>query len=159
MDYMFKAGFLGTRAPFFMDIVTLIVAVLPLLVFGAILFARKKQYTLHMISQNIIFLVSLVVIVYFELGVRIGGGFDAFISEADVSPTYALLVLIFHVLIAIGTLYYWTLTIFNANYSYIKKDLPGKGGSSHKRVARKAMLGIILTSFTGIWVYLLLFVY
>jgi putative membrane protein len=159
MDYMFKAGFLGTRAPFFMDIVTLIVAILPLLVFGAILFARKKQYKLHMISQNIIFLVSLVVIVYFELGVRIGGGFDAFISESEISPTYALLVLIFHIMIAVGTLYYWSITIFNANYSYIKNDLPGKGGASHKKVAVKAMLGIILTSFTGIWVYLLLFVF
>ena len=28
MDYMFQAGFLGTRAPIFMDVVTLIVALL-----------------------------------------------------------------------------------------------------------------------------------
>lgn len=36
MNYMFEAGFLGTRAPFFMDMVTLIVAGLPLLVAAAI---------------------------------------------------------------------------------------------------------------------------
>ncbi len=159
MNYMFQAGFLGTRAPFFMDVVTLIVALLPLLVFGAILFARKKQYKLHMISQNIIFVVSLIVIVYFELGVRIGGGFDAFVSDTGVSPTYALIVLILHILIAITTLYFWTLTLLRANYSYTKKELPGRGTNSHKFVAIKAVLGIILTSLTGIWVYLLLFVF
>ena len=159
MDYMFMTGFLGTRAPFFMDVVTLIVAVLPLLVFGAILLARKKHYKLHMISQNLIFIVSLIVIVYFELGVRIGGGFDAFVSETGVSPTYALVVLVLHIFIAIMTLYFWILTLLRANYSYAKQSLPGRGSNSHKLVAIKTMIGIILTSLTGIWVYLLLFVY
>ena len=156
---MFEVGFLGTKAPFFMDMVTLIVAFLPILVYGAILFARKKMFRLHMILQNIIFLFSVIVIAYFELGVRVGGGFEAFMSESAVSYTYALLVLVLHIIIAIVMLFYWTLTIFTGNYNYMKKILPGRASSLHKHLAVKTFMGIIFTSFSGIWVYLLLFVY
>lgn len=159
MDYMFKAGFLGTSAPFFMDMVTLIVALLPLLVYSSILLARKKLFKLHLISQNIIYVFSIIVVSYFEVGVRVGGGFDAFMGESNVSYTYALIVLILHIIIAIVMLYYWSLTIFTGNYNYIKKTLPGRASTSHRVMALKAFMGIILTSFSGIWVYLLLFVY
>jgi len=159
MDYMFQAGFLGTRAPFFMDIVTLIVAILPLLIYGAILLARKGYPKLHMIAQNIIYVVSLIVVAYFEVGVRIGGGFDAFVSDSDVSHNYVLWVLIVHIMIAIATLIYWTLTMIGANLQYSKKELPGRYSIGHRVLAIKATLGIVLTSFSGIWVYLLLFVY
>ena len=159
MNYMFETGFLGTKAPLFMDMVTLIVAFLPILVYGAIIFARKKMFKIHMILQNIIFLFSIVVISYFELGVRVGGGFEAFMSESEVSYTYALLVLVLHIIIAVVMLFYWTLTIFMGNYNFVKKTLPGRASSLHRHLAVKTFMGIIFTSFSGIWVYLLLFVY
>jgi len=156
---MFKAGFLGTKAPFFMDFVTLIVAVLPLLVYGAILLARKKMYLLHTVVQNIIFIVAIIVIFYFELGVRVGGGFDAFMSESSVPYTYALLVLILHIIIAIVMLFYWSVTVINGNINFKKGKLPGLASHSHRLTAFKTYLSIIFTSFSGIWVYLLLFVF
>lgn len=159
MDYMFEAGFLGTKAPFFMDFVTLLVALLPLLVYGAIILARKKMYKTHMIIQNIIFVVALVVVAYFEVGVRMGGGFDAFMEDSGVPYTYALIVLLLHILIAVVMLFYWGLTILNGNITYRKRQLPGYASRSHKIMAYKAYLAIIFTSFSGIWVYLLLFVY
>jgi len=159
MDYMFKAGFLGTKAPFFMDLVTLIVAVLPILVYGAIILARKKMYKIHMIVQNIIFIVALVVFSYFEIGVRVGGGFDAFMEGSGVPYTYALVVLLVHIFIAIVMLFYWGLTVFNGNINYRKRNLPGLASRGHKVMAYKSFLGIILTSLSAIWVYLLLFVY
>ena len=159
MEYMFQAGFLGTKAPFFMDFVTLVVAVLPLLVYGAILLARKRMYMLHTVVQNVIFLTALVVIFYFELGVRIGGGFDAFMSESHVDYTYAFVVLVLHILIAIVMLFYWSVTIINGNINFFKGKLPGVATRSHRLSAFKAYLAIIFTSFSGIWVYLLLFVF
>lgn len=159
MEYMFESGFLGSRAPFFMDVVTIIVALLPLLVFGAIMLARKGYKKLHMIAQNAIFGVSLVVIGYFEVGVRAGGGFDAFVSETGVSYTLALGVLLVHILIAVVTLYFWTLTIISANKKHFQKELPGKFTLAHRVMAKKATVGIIFTSLSGILVYLLLFVY
>ena len=159
MEYMFANGFLGTKAPLFMDIVTLIVALLPLLVHGAIILARKKMFALHAFVQNVIFLFSLVVIAYFEVGVRVGGGFDAFISGSGVDYTYALVVLVLHILISVVTLFYWVLTILSGNYQFRKRALPGIASRKHKIMALKTFLGITFTSFSGIWVYLLLFVF
>ena len=55
MEYMFHEGFLGTRAPMFMDMVTLIVALLPFLVGSAIYFAKIRKYKVHAFLQIFIF--------------------------------------------------------------------------------------------------------
>ena len=150
MEYMFQPGFLGTRSPFFMDIVTLIVALLPLLVGGAIFLAQKKLHKFHAIAQAIIFFVSVVVVVYFEYGVRLGGGFNLFMADSGVSANYALFVLLMHIAIAIVTLIIWAKTLFTA-----KKQTP----RAHKFYGYVSFVGITLTSLSGMWVYLLLFVY
>ncbi len=159
MDYMFEKGFLGTSAPLFMDSVTLIIAVLPLFVYGAILLARAKKYKLHAVMQNIIYIVSVIVVVYFEYGVRIGGGFDAFMDGSDVAYGYALIVLLVHIVIATLTLLHWTKLIITGNYFFKKELLPGRASKAHNLLAMKTFIGIIFTSFSGIWVYLLLFIY
>jgi len=159
MNYMFEAGFLGTRAPIFMDVVTLIVALLPLLVYFVILFAKNKYYKTHALLQNFIFLFSVIVIAYFELGVRVGGGFNAFMEGSGVSHTYASVVLGVHILIATVTLFLWILLMMRSNYEFAKKLIPGIARKSHIKLALKTFVGIVLTSFSGIWVYLLLFVY
>lgn len=158
MDYMFSSGFLGTRAPLFMDFVTLIVAVLPLLIYAGIMFAKKGAYKLHAFAQNVIYVVSVIVVLYFEYGVRVGGGFDTFAENAEVSYTYALFVLVFHIAIAVATFAYWSLTLFKAN-GWMKNGLiPGTMSQTHKRMAIRSFIGIIFTSMTGIWVYISLFV-
>jgi len=159
MAYMFAQGFLGTRAPFFMDVVTLIVAFLPMIVYFSILLAKARRYKLHALSQNLIFLVSVIVIGYFELGVRVGGGFDAFMEGSEVPHMYALVVLLLHILISVITLFYWSYTVLRANVTFYKKLIPGVESKIHKNLAAKSYFGIIFTSFSGVWVYLLLFVY
>ena len=159
MDYMFQNGFLGTRAPFFMDFVMIIVALLPPLVMGAISMAKVKEYKLHAITQNIIFLISVIVVGYFEYGVRAGGGFKTFMEESHVSHNYSLYVLIFHIIIAVISLVIWVRTLWLAQSSNQNKNLPGNYSEVHKRAGQLTFLGILMTSFTGIWVYLLLFVY
>ena len=160
MDYMFQPGFLGTRAPFFMDFVTLIVALLPLLVWIAIIFAQKANYTLHGWTQSIIFVFSLIVVGYFEYGVRLGGGYEAFVQNTKVAHDYLFVVLIIHIFIAVLTLGIWTSTLFGAHKSSKRGGvLPGVGSTSHKKAGLRTFAGIVLTSLTGIWVYLLLFVF
>jgi len=159
MNYMFQAGFMGTRAPFFMDFVTLIVAFLPIIVFSSIILARKGHYKLHALTQNIIFVAAVVVLGYFELGVRVGGGFDAFMQGSGVSHTYASIVLVVHILIALTMLLYWIRTVLNANVQFKRGLIPGVGSRNHRLLAAKTFISIIFTSFSGIWVYLLLFVY
>ena len=159
MDYMFETGFLGTRAPFFMDFVTLIVALLPLLIFLAIRLAQKKSYKSHALTQTLILIVSIIVFSYFEYGVRLGGGFDAFMEGSSVSHNYALWVLIVHIFISVITLGLWISTLISARKNSKKKKLPGTHSAAHKKAGIRTFIGIGLISFSGIWVYLLLFVY
>jgi len=151
VHYMFQAGFLGTRAPFFMDVVTLIVALLPLLVFGAITFARAKRYKIHAYTQIIIFSFTVIVLIYFETGVRVGGGFNAFMDGSSVSHNYAFFVLLFHIAVSVVALLVWFATLFKAN-KWLKLGI-------HKKLGQISYVGIVMTSLTGIWVYLILFVY
>jgi len=148
---MFDAGFFGTRAPFFMDLVTLIVSLLPLLVAGAISLARNRHYKAHSYVQISIFAFSVIVLSYFEYGVRISGGFNTFMEESSVSHNYAFIVLIFHVAVSVLTLIIWATTIFRA-----KKMLQSK---KHRKAGLIIFTGVVLTSLTGIWVYFLMFVY
>jgi len=159
MDYMFQSGFLGTRAPFFMDFVTIMVALLPLLVLGAISMAKRKSYKLHALSQTIIFIISVIVVGYFEFGVRLGGGFNAFMEGSNTSHTYALWVLIVHIIIAVVSLIIWVKILFSANKAKKNNQLPGSLSAEHKKAGIYTFIGIFLTGFTGLWVYVLLFVY
>jgi putative membrane protein len=160
MDYMFQPGFWGTRAPFFMDFVTLIVALLPLMVGSAITFAKKHLYTLHGILQTVIFIASVIVVGYFEYGIRLAGGYEAFASQTHVSHSYLMAVLVIHIVISVLTLGLWGSTLINA-YRGSKRGgiLPGVDSYAHKRAGMRTFIGIVLTSLTGIWVYLLLFVF
>lgn len=151
LEYMFQSGFLGTRAPYFMDVVTLIVAALPLLVASAIYLAKIKKYKLHSYAQLFIFAFSVVVLGYFETGVRMVGGFETFMQKSAVSHNYAFAVLVFHIAISIITLVSWAVVIFMA------KKLVRLG--RHRRAGIITFVGVSLTSLTGIWVYFLMFVY
>ncbi len=160
MDYMFQAGFLGTRAPFFMDFVTLIVALLPLLVGIAISFARNQKYEWHAILQTLIFVISVIVVGYFEYGVRLGGGYETFVQNTDVSHNYLFVVLMVHIVISVITLGVWASTLFHARRESKRGGvLPGSHSLAHKKAGLRTLVGIVLTSLTGIWVYLLLFVF
>jgi len=151
MNYMFEVGFLGTRAPFFMDFVTLIVALLPLLMMFIISLAINKKYKAHAFGQIALFIVSVIVLTYFEMGVRMGGGFKTFMEGSSVSHDYALIILIIHIIISTITLFVWGFTLLRA-----KTHL---NDGTHKKNGRRTFVGVVLTSLSGIWVYLLLFVY
>ena len=157
MDYMFQPGFLGTRAPFFMDFVMIMVALLPLLVAIAISFAKKRNYSLHAFTQTFIFVVAVIVVGYFEYGVRAGGGYEGFVEGSSVSHHYAFYVLIFHIAVAIVGFIVWTHTLVTARRDSKNRTLPGLYSMTHKKAGRRAFIWIVATAVTGIWVYVLLF--
>ena len=157
MDYMFQAGFIGTRAPFFMDFVMIMVALLPLLVAVAISFAKKHNYALHALVHQIIFVVAAIVVGYFEYGVRAGGGYEGFVKGSSVSHAYAFYVLIFHIIVATLGFGVWVHTIWSARKDNQRNTLPGIYSASHAKAGRRAFMWIVATAITGVWVYILLF--
>ena len=150
-EFMNQVGFFGTRSPMFMDMVSLVVAFLPFMMLSVISLARKKNYKLHALLQSILFLVSVLVLTFFEIGVRMVGGFSSFMEGSGVGHNYAFIVLILHITISVITLIIWTTTLFNA-----KKQLQlGK----HKRAGWLTFIGVTLITLSGAWVYMLMFVY
>ena len=159
MDFMFQAGFLGTRAPLFMDIVSVIVFLLPFLIFGAISLAKKGNYSAHESVQKLLFVVSVIVVAFFEIGVRMEGGYKNLMEGSSVSHDYLLYVLIFHIIISVITLILWVKTLLSAKRYKRQSTLPGLYSQAHRKDGQYTFIGIILTMLTGAWVYALLFVY
>jgi len=159
MDFMFQPGFLGTRAPLFMDIVSVIVALLPFLIYGAISLAKKKYYSAHEAVQKLLFVISVIVVAFFEIGVRMEGGYKSLMEGTSVSHDYLLYVLIFHIIISVITLILWVKALVTAKRYKRLATLPGLYSQAHKKDGQRTFIGIILTMLTGAWVYALLFVY
>lgn len=159
MDFMFQSGFLGTRAPLFMDIVSVIVALLPFLIYGAISLAKRQNYSAHESVQKVLFVVSVIVVGFFELGVRMEGGYKNLMEGSSVSHDYLLYVLIFHITISVITLILWIKTLHTSRRYKRQSTLPGLYSQAHKKDGQRTFIGIILTMLTGAWVYALLFVY
>lgn len=159
MDFLFEAGFLGTRAPLFMDIVSVIVFFLPFLIYGAISLAKKGNYDAHERVQKLLFVVSVIVVGFFEFGVRMEGGYKNLMEGSSVSHDYLLYVLIFHIIISVITLILWVMTLHSARRYKRQSTLPGLYSQAHKKDGIRTFIGIILTMLTGAWVYALLFVF
>ena len=159
MDFLFQAGFLGTRAPLFMDLVSTIVALLPFLIFGAIVLAKRENYRAHEYVQKLLFGVSVTVVMFFEYGVRMEGGYKHLMEGSSVSHSYLLYVLIFHIVISVSTLLLWIYTLSSAMRYKRSRALPGLYSAAHRKDGWRTFVGIILTMLTGAWVYALLFVY
>jgi len=153
MNYMFEKGFLGTGAPFFMDTVTLIVTLLPMVMAFNILLAKKYLYKMHKVMNIFVYILTVIVLGYFEYGVRLGGGFESFSKGSGVSHDYLLDVLVLHIFISVITMLLWSYTLF------LSSKQSRVAPKAHKRLGISTFYGIVLTSFSGIWVYMLLFVY
>lgn len=152
---MFEAGFLGTNAPMYMDIITLYFTLLPLLMGSAIYMAIKKRYTLHKRMQTMIYIATLLIVALFEVGVRFSGGFDFFMKHSNADYTYMIGFLIVHVIVAIVSVVLYSVLIYNA----LKDSNIGVEYLSHKKLGIIVYIGMTLTSIMGALIYYYLFVY
>ena len=159
MDVIFQSGFLGTRSPLFMDIVSVIVLLLPFLIFAAISLAKKENYKAHENVQKLLFVVTVIVVGFFEYGVRVAGGYKVLSEGSSVSHNYFIYVLIFHIFISVVTLVLWVTTLHYARRYKRQNTLPGLYSDAHKEYGKRTFIGITLTMLTGGWVYALLFVF
>jgi len=158
MEYMFQAGFLGTRAPLFMDEFILVVALLPFLIGASIWLAIKEFHKWHRILQTSLFIITLGALIYFEYGIQVGGGFSHYIKESSINPEFASNFLIFHIVIASITIVMWALIVHFATADRKRRALPGLYSNAHKKSGRRVAVMILLTSITGIIVYWMLFI-
>ena len=153
---LFSTGFLGTTAPFYLDLATVYFAILPFLLAFSIYFAVKKEYKKHLISQAIILGTTLTIVVIFEIGIRISGGFLEYSKYSNVSFDFMLVFLTIHILIAIAAVGGWLFLFISSYKDYKNNSFDGK---KHKKIGKAIFVALTISSIMGICIYLFLFVF
>lgn len=151
-----EPGFLGTRAAFFMDMVTLYFALLPFLLGLSIRQAVIGNITLHFRSQILILLLTLVMVIIFELGVRISGGFMEYVKFSSISYDFFLIYMAVHIFVAMMSVAGWIYLIITSYKTYTKYGIDGM--KRHRRIGKWIFASLTLTSLMGCSIYLFLFV-
>lgn len=151
----FEPGFLGTRAAFYMDIVTIYFAILPFLLGLSIRQAVIGNIVLHYRSQIAILGLTVVMVLLFEVGVRIEGGFVEYVKMSPVSYDFLLLFLAVHIFIALMAVGGWVYLIIASHRTYLQggKEAMGK----HRKIGKWIFAALTLTSAMGCSIYLFLF--
>ena len=153
-----ELGFFGTRAPMYLDIVGVYFGLLPLLMFISIRFAVKGDIKKHFISQLFIFLMTLVMVVLFEVGMRLAGGYAQYIEESSISHSYFITFLIIHIIVAVLTVNLWSYQIISSMKMYKNGELKGDNARRHKKLAKILLFGLLITLIQGSSIYYFLFV-
>jgi putative membrane protein len=157
MSDVMPHGFLGTRADLFMDVVIVFLTLLPVLMLTAFRAARTGRLSMHRNMQAGTLAVVLVVVVLFELDIRLTGGKAAFLAQNPTRADLVAPILRFHVAIATLTFLAW-LSLAVASWSRFRATLPGAFSHMHRRLGKAAFVGACLVSATGALVHALLFV-
>lgn len=151
----FEPGFLGTRALMYMDVVTLYFAILPFLLTFSIYQAIRGNIKLHYQSQFIILAVTIVMVLIFEIGVRLTGGFVEYAKQSPLSYDFLLLFLVVHIFIALMAVGGWIYLIISTYKSYQNGIL--EHSVKHRKMGRWIFSALTVTSIMGCSIYLFLF--
>ena len=150
-------GFLGTQAPLFMDIITVFFAVMPFLLLVSVVFAVKKKYALHFISQAIILASALVITILFEIGVTVTGVFAQFAKTSSFSYDSILIFLVIHIIIAVLAVAGWLYLFVSSYKKYKAHGYAAFENTNHKKIGKAIFLALTISSVMGICIYYALF--
>jgi uncharacterized membrane protein YozB (DUF420 family) len=130
---------------------------LPILILSWLVVRYRRQYRFHMWLQSVMGGVLGVVILTFEIEIRLYG----WRHLAAPSPYYddwVLPALVLHLIFAIPALLFWVLTIFGAFKNYGRSPRPSRYSIIHKKTGRLAMVLMGGTGATGWLFYWLAFI-
>lgn len=151
----FEPGFLGTKALMYMDIVTLYFAILPFLLGFSIYQAIRGNIKLHFQSQFIILAITIIMVLIFEIGVRLSGGFMEYAKHSSLSFDFLLIFLLIHIFIALMAVGGWIYLIISTYKSYQNGIL--ENSEKHRKMGKWIFSALTVTSIMGCSIYLFLF--
>lgn len=151
----FEPGFLGTKALMYMDIVTLYFAILPFLLGFSIYQAIHGNIRLHFQSQFIILAITIIMVLIFEIGVRLSGGFMEYAKHSSLSFDFLLIFLLIHIFIALMAVGGWIYLIISTYKSYQNGIL--ENSEKHRKMGKWIFSALTVTSIMGCSIYLFLF--
>ncbi len=145
------------RAPLFMSLVTLYFVILPVFLYIGIKCAKKGEIKKHKNIQFGLFFLSLAVTLFFEVSVRMRGGFLDDIQNSIVPYGFLSKFLIIHILIASLSLFLWIYLVIKSLISY-KNSENSFFEKKHKIMGKILFFGVTISAVMGFIIYLFLFV-
>ncbi len=160
MDFPGWDGFLGTRATFLLDVVCLaMVVVVAVLGWSIRQVRRHRRYLLHKRVQLTLAAVLGVVLVAFEVDIRLHGWQDRAAGQlGGQASTAVLTALAIHLFFAVTTVMLWIIVITLALRRFPSPPEPNAHSNFHRCWARLAAWDMVLTTLTGWVFYVLAFV-
>lgn len=154
-------GFLGTRATFMLDLVFLAMfLVVPVMAWSIYQVKYRQRYLLHKRMQQAIGAVLLLVVVVFEIDIRLYGwkerAADSPYFNGDWNELWAAgwvnWSLWIHLIFAVSTTFVWVYTIVQAQRKIPHPPGPCEYSARHKFWGTLAAADLALTAFTG-WIF------
>ena len=145
------------NAPGYMTVFTIYMFFLPFFFLFTIFLARAKKIKLHFISQSFLLGITLLFILYFEIMVRIYGGFLDFVNSSFVPYSLLLGFLIFHIILASSSLGGWIYLYISSLKAINKKATNSFNKTKHKKIGITIFIAMTISSITGVFIYVFLF--
>ena len=158
MEYLFNIGFLGTRAPYYMDGIIVYLLLLPILILFSIFSATNRQYSLHRFMQTVLFTLTLIALIAFNYGIHMVENFDKLMAISSVNYNLAFYLLIIQTVLSMLMLILWISTLLFAISDRRRKALPGLYSRSHKISGRRTFMVIILSIVTTACFYWMVYI-
>ena len=129
------------------------IAYMPVFIYS-IKLAKQKKIELHRRVQTILWAVLAVIVVIFEISVRIAGGADQIFQKSSLKGTLLLEASFYiHFWIATSTFLFWSWLLFVSRRK-AGTELPGKFSRIHRIGGYIVFVGLILTTVTCIELFI-----
>ena len=147
-------GFLGTRAPLILDVLCLaMLVVVVVLAWSVYQVKYRRRYRLHKWTQVTLGAILLVVVILFEIDIRLHGWEERAAGQlGGQAPSAAVTALYVHLVFAISTVILWPIVIVSGA-SKLSESADARPAQPNPRTAaRVAATDMVLTAITG-WVF------
>ncbi|WP_072679731.1 DUF420 domain-containing protein [Arcobacter sp. LA11] len=145
------------NAPTYMTVFTVYIFFLPFFFLLSIFLAKRKKIKLHFISQTFLLGLTLLFVLYFEIMIRIYGGFLDFANDSFVPYPFLLGFLIFHIILASISLGGWIYLYISSLKAINKKSPNSFNKIKHKKIGISIFIALTVSSITGLFIYIFLF--
>ena len=157
-DILSQGGFLGTRAPFLIDIIVSFLVALPIFIMISIFLAKRNYIKIHKLLQFSLLLISIISLALFAYSVHYIEGFESLLNQSSISSKEAFIILTIHITTVVITILIWLLTIFYALNDRKRRALPGVYSKAHGVAGRRVLFGIVMMALTSLSIYWVLYI-
>lgn len=145
-------------------VVCALVLVVPIVIFSLYLVKIRKNYAWHALVQTTLSIVLLLVVVAFEVDMRMHGGWEKIVNKVPDAPRVTgesleqvRTMLWVHLFFAVSTPVLWGITLILAWKRFGRPPVPGPHSPWHRRLGWLSTVDLVMTSVTGLGFYYLAF--